>query len=314
MASLLELVKNADSVPYSDEPGYNTIQSQCYKFLSHDGVAIGTILPFVAQQLKNYPQALIFDEKKKTIAICPSLNTAERRTEAISTIVNKWRKDGTFGVLKGWRNELYVIYNPSHIPYMMIERAASSLFGVVTYGVHIVGYVPGDRGEDMRIWVPRRSFKKPTFPGMLDNTVAGGLGHPYGITETVIKECGEEAGLEESYVTSHITPTGVVTYSFRTEGTIENENGLFQPEVEYTFDLLMEREVTPKVVDGEVEEFNLMTISQVMEELAAGNFKYNTAMVTIEFFIRHGIITSEDEVDYVEILNRCHRRLEFPLM
>jgi len=32
-----------------------------------------------------------------------------------------------------------------------------------------------------------------------------------------------------------------------------------------------------------------------------------------DFFIRHGIITPENEPNYVEISSRIHRTLEFPL-
>lgn len=57
------------------------------------------------------------------------------------------------------------------------------LFGIVTYGVHLTAYV--EIGEErMReentkwgkmVWIPRRSSTKSTYPGMLDNTVAGGM-------------------------------------------------------------------------------------------------------------------------------------------
>ena len=58
---------------------------------------------------------------------------------------------------KGWRNELYTVYNPSSVPYMLIERAFSVLLGVVTYGVHINGYVPPENSSNgkLKFWVPR---------------------------------------------------------------------------------------------------------------------------------------------------------------
>ena len=36
----------------------------------------------------------------------------------------------------------------------------------------MTGYVT--RRDGLHVWVPRRSYEKPTFPGELDNTVAGG--------------------------------------------------------------------------------------------------------------------------------------------
>jgi len=44
------------------------------------------------------------------------------------------------------------------------------LFGFHTYGAHVNGYVRNDSG-DVYMWVSRRSKKKETFPGKLDNTV-----------------------------------------------------------------------------------------------------------------------------------------------
>jgi hypothetical protein len=36
-------------------------------------------------------------------------------------------------------------------------------------------------------------------------------------------------------------------------------------------------------------------------------------LTTQDFFIRHGIITPENEPNYIEIASRLHRELEFPL-
>ena len=46
-----------------------------------------------------------------------------------------------------------------------------ALFGFRTYGVHVNGYVRNDSG-DVYMWIARRSKKKPTYPGKLDNTVS----------------------------------------------------------------------------------------------------------------------------------------------
>jgi len=64
--------------------------------------------------------------------------------------------------------------------------------------------------------------------------------------------------------------------------------------------------------DDEVKEFNLMTIDEVKEGLASVEFKTNSALVMIDFFIRHAIITAENEKNYAEILSRLHRRLPLP--
>jgi 8-oxo-dGTP pyrophosphatase MutT (NUDIX family) len=47
---------------------------------------------------------------------------------------------------------------------------------------------------------------------MLDNTVAGGISAGMGRAETVVKEAGEEAGLPEAVVRTHMRGAGAVSY------------------------------------------------------------------------------------------------------
>ena len=81
------------------------------------------------------------------------------------------RERGLFGRL--WREEPYQGQLALHTPSLLeMERAAVPWFGVRAYGPHMTGYVK--KRDGLHIWVPRRSYDKPTFPGELDNTVAGG--------------------------------------------------------------------------------------------------------------------------------------------
>lgn len=76
--------------------------------------------------------------------------------------------------------------------------------------------------------------------------------------------------------------------------------------------------------------FRVLIVAQVQEELSKGNFKPNCAVVLMVgfsdtsqsmgtdkksqyFFIRHGILTPENEPDFPEITARIHRAHEFPL-
>jgi hypothetical protein len=75
----------------------------------------------------------------------------------------------------GWRDELYPIYGENGEVLFAMERSATPLFGVVTYGVHMTVYIPPTQFQPMRIWTPVRSMNKPTYPGMLDNSVPPSL-------------------------------------------------------------------------------------------------------------------------------------------
>ena len=59
-----------------------------------------------------------------------------------------------FEVLKGWRDELYPVYGPEGEVVFTVERAASALLGVLTYGCHLTAYTrvkaDGGKGEEGR--------------------------------------------------------------------------------------------------------------------------------------------------------------------
>lgn len=305
--SYIDIIRKIDSFNYEEDEFY-------YKLRAHDGSAtLGYITPTISKYFED-EQGILLDAEKKTLTISPYLDTIEKRNALFSLIATKWRKIPYFSesLDKGWRNELYTVYNPTHTPYVQIERAFSVLIGVITYGVHINGYVPPHKSSNgnLKMWVPRRSATKPTYPGMLDNTVAGGLGYPYGIWETVIKECYEEAGLGEDFVNSHVRSAGVVLYIFEPNG----HKDTIQPEVEYIYDLEFDNEtdVLPYPEDGEAEDFTLMDVSEVLVRLLNNEFKPNCGLVVTDFLVRHGYITPESDENYLEIVSRCHRMMPFP--
>ncbi|QRW26027.1 hypothetical protein RhiXN_11104 [Rhizoctonia solani] len=219
----------------------------------------------------------------KAIAFDDRLSTAEERSEAIERASMEWREQGLFaGVIGGrqWRNERYTVYvHPFRNAGLggevafELERSACQLFGFVTYGVHMTMYT-----SDYRIWVPRRSRTKQTWPGFLDNSVAGGI--PVGMSpfESMVKECEEEASLTEDVARKHLKSVGAVSYFF------QNSRGNLQPEVEYVYDMLCpsanDPAFVPKPLDGEVESFELMNWEAVIEKMKAGEFKRNSALAT----------------------------------
>lgn len=184
-----------------------------------------------------------------------------------------------FSILKGWRNELYSVYSPAGKLLFNVERAASTLFGIVTYGVHMTAFVDTP-GKPLRLWIPRRARNKQTYGGMLDNTVAGGMAAGYGARDTIVKEAAEEASLPKE-IAEEAVCTGAVTYFYVRESVAGGETGLLQPEVQYCYDLKLDGDIVPKPNDGEVEQFYLWEVEKVQEEMRAGNFKPNCALVLL---------------------------------
>lgn len=205
------------------------------------------------------------------------------------------------------------MYGPGNELLFSVERSASCLLGVVTYGVHMTAY-RRDEGASygIKIWVPRRARTKQTCPGMLDNTVAGGMATGETPMECIVRECEEEASLPAALVRENVKAKGTVTYCYIREERAGGEAGLIQPECQYVFDLELPADVVCKPNDDEVECFNLWTVEQVKEALGKGEFKPNCAMVMLDFFVRWGILTKDNENDLEEIKSRLHRELEFP--
>ena len=54
-----------------------------------------------------------------------------------------------------------------------------------------------------------------SFPGYLDNTVAGGIPSGMPILESLVKECMEEANIEPDIVRKHARAAGSISYFFR---------------------------------------------------------------------------------------------------
>ncbi|KDN44276.1 hypothetical protein RSAG8_05540, partial [Rhizoctonia solani AG-8 WAC10335] len=125
----------------------------------------------------------------------------------------------------------------------------------------------------------------------------------------MVKECEEEASLAEDIARKHLKAVGAVSYFF------QNERGNLQPEVDYMYDMLCpsadDPAFVPKPLDGEVESFELMNWEAVVEKMKAGEFKGNSALALVDFFVRHGIVTPENEPNYLEIVTRMHGRLGF---
>ncbi|OAX42221.1 hypothetical protein K503DRAFT_734048 [Rhizopogon vinicolor AM-OR11-026] len=253
-----------------------------------------------------------------------SVNTPTKRTAALKELCERWRDAGAFPASIGpkqWRDEMYPVYrNPFGVHdhclesdsddgnyAFEMERAACRLFGVVTYGVHMTIYEGIPNSQQVKLWVPTRAKTKQTWPSWLDNSVAGGISSGMPIFESLVKECAEEASIDADIVRNHAKPVGAVSYFFR------NRMHFLQPEFQYVYDLGVppDSPFRPCPSDGEVESFDLLSLDEVKSKMRQGLFKPNCAVVLIDFFVRHGHLTPDDEPDYTEIVTRLHGGFEY---
>lgn len=272
-------------------------RANCLRF-EIEGAQVGWIPPQVVSQLARYPQ--VFNSPQGgAVALCSNLDSYEKRSEAVDAVLQTLRKEGNFPFLKGWRNERYsVMPRFCDPPLMWMERAATSLFGVKRYGVHVNGYTVSDGGE-VSMWLARRSPTKQTYPGMLDHVAAGGLAAGVGIKHTLVKECEEEACIPAD-IAEKAKPVTTISYTYVEEGEVF-------PESQFVFDLELPLKFKPRIGDGEVQEFYLLPIDKVKELLASEDFKPNCAMVVLDFLIRHSFIEPDSEPYYQEFVAGLHQ-------
>lgn len=311
----LALVAQCDGFPYADsDPAAYWARTETYYQLRVDGhdYALGYMLPSVAEVFRGIPKWSL-DDSERVLTLTAG-NDAEARSQAVATTLLALRELGHFDVLKKWRGELYAVYGRDKELLFNVERSASPLFGVVTYGVHLTAYTKNKETGEIKIWTPRRAKTKQTYGGMLDNAVAGGIASGESPFESLVRECAEEASLQEALVRERARAAGTVTYWYVRDERAGGETGLLQPEVQYIYDLELPDDVVPKPGDDEVEEFYLWNVEEVQDAMRKGEFKPNCSLVVLDFFVRHGILTESNEKDFIEIVSRLHRRLEFPTL
>ncbi|TVY53929.1 Uncharacterized protein LSUE1_G009240 [Lachnellula suecica] len=318
MKSHLELIGESQ-LPYPGTEGHTSFLSTSYTLLSRTSTAefpIGYILESVFNALTKVPVAikgeLEVNRARRTIA-WPLFPTESERSAVVAATCAYWREKGTFEVLKGWRNELYPVYGPDNELLFNVERSASPLLGVVTYGVHMSCYTvvseEEGKGYPFKLWIPRRAKTKQTYGGMLDNTVAGGIASGEEHFESLVREADEEASLPGKLVREKAEDVGAITYIYVREGRAGGESGVVQPECQYVYDLELPKDVIPQPKDGEVECFYLWTVEECLEALGKGEFKPNCAACVLDFLVRRKVIGGKEGE---EISRRLHRKLDFP--
>lgn len=241
----------------------------------------------VAERLAGYPT--VFSVNAGEIQLKPHLANYDHRSAAVGDVTRDLYEAGIF---TGWRGEWFpVLERFGAAPLLRLERSAVPVFGVHGYGVHMNGFVRD--GNRIKLWVGKRAANRPIEPGKLDHLVAGGISLGLGVQECLIKECEEEAAIPAA-LARQACPVGAIRYRMEHQGWLRNDT-LF------VYDLELPADFVPRNTDGEIESFELMELDAVRDILARGqDFKFNVALVVIDFLIRHGHI-APDETDYSDL-------------
>jgi 8-oxo-dGTP pyrophosphatase MutT (NUDIX family) len=265
-----------------------------YVPFSVDGQSMGLVRPEFAAGLAEFSD--VFLVAPDEVHLASDLVGADARTRAVEEVL---RQLSTRGAIRGWRGEPYsVAAAPEQPTLFLMERAAIPKFGIWASGVHVNGFVR--EGDELFMWIGRRSPDKHTAPNKLDQIVAGGRPADLTIRETVLKEGGEEANIDRALALRAL-PVGAITYC------TERREGL-RRDVLYVFDLELPRDFVPVNHDGEIAEFHLWPIRRVLETVRdTDEFKFNCALVVIDFLIRHGLIAPDEQPDYLTLVRGLRR-------
>ncbi|PQE16333.1 NUDIX domain-containing protein [Rutstroemia sp. NJR-2017a WRK4] len=308
--SYLDLVKACDSFPYDADT------SELYKlYIGDDDRPHGYMLPSTVQKMPWTSHFQISHTQPLRVHLTntpPTSSLSDFSTycnAAFAAVINAAIDADLFSVLHGEHSEPFLI--PGLPGLVHLERYAAPLFGIVSRGSHMTVYTRTADNE-LKVWVAKRSMNLFTYPGKYDTTVAGGIKATETPFETIVHEADEEASLPSSMILAGAKAVGAITYMKMSGKGSGGERGLVGGDVLYLYDLEVEEGVVPKPRDEEVEGFYLMDVHEVKKRMGRGEFKTNSAVVMIDFFVRMGVITMEEEPDYEEILWGMRRRLPFP--
>ncbi|WWC85557.1 uncharacterized protein L201_000421 [Kwoniella dendrophila CBS 6074] len=266
------------------------------------------------------------------------------KTEVMNRLTEKMKDEGKFSKgLRAWTSEKIPVFASSHsscwkndkdavnIPFgniaFEIERAAAPIFCLTALSMHLTAYE--GEGEDMKIWLPKyadseKDSKSKLFSVSEKLEFAFHLIHQssernqllfaesfFLMMKTVeceftgtgvtpidsLSKCGhQDLGWSEECIKRNAKSTGIVS--------------LFQV-ANYTYDLKLPSQDSPDYLapkaSHEGVSYKLYTVPEVLEALKSNQFWSNSAIATIDFLIKHGIITPENEPNYAEIVKRLHR-------
>ena len=260
-----------------------------------NGKRVGWFKHQFASELARWPD--VFSEADDTVHLLDPVSSGDdrqrfnERGRILADINQQLFEAGHINQIHG---ELYPVKTAFESPsLLLIDRAAAVYYGIRAWGQHLNGYVK--KQDELYMWIAKRSSNKATFPGKLDNMVAGGLPYDISLGETLAKECAEEASVPADLI-QLAKPVGAIRYC------IETPEGL-KPDCLFCYDLELPESFTPVCQDGEVEAFSLMPIQEVADLVReTREFKPNCDLTIIDFLIRHGIIQPDDR-DYLKLVN-----------
>jgi len=226
----------------------------------------------------------VFVRAADGLHLARSLPDEATRTRALEDVTRALAKERQ---LSAWRDEAYAVSGAfGDAPLCRIERAAARYFGIVTFAAHLNGLVDRDPPQ---MWIARRSATKAIDPGQLDNLVGGGIRAGTSVSETLVREAWEEAGIPDTWAGQSVA-TGIVRICRA------QPQGL-QREIVFVHDLSLPRDYAPRCMDGEAVEHRLVSLTEAARLIAqhegADVMTADAGLVVLDCLIRRGFVSPD---------------------
>jgi len=214
----------------------------------------------------------------RTWAVHSGAVDADGRSRWLENLALRLRECGW---VRGWRHERYRCQLPGPgdedrpaggAVFFELERAAYRFFGLTSQAVHVNGV-----DESGALWCGRRSPRKATDPGRLDNLAAGGLPAGEELWDCARRELWEEAGVPAALCGPLRLMGSLRTARVEPEGWHE--------EWLHVFELVLPAGFTPRNQDGEVSAFECLAPAEVAQRMHSQDFSPDAAAVS-DFWLR----------------------------
>ncbi|KAK3332667.1 hypothetical protein B0T19DRAFT_448592 [Cercophora scortea] len=300
----LALVKLVDTWPYYQQnPAAYKAWMQDYYYFMIEGYPkpFGYMHKSILQGLNLSPSWKVNSERRLLTMV--QADSFQERTQVMREMLLRAVKEGALTSPRKFYGEALRVMSSEGEHVLDTDRSGLDPFGVVSFSSHVIGFVRD--GNETKYWVPKRSATKPTVPNKLDSTVAGVVRSGERPVDCMARKIAVEASVPKEYTRANITACGTVSYQM---SITSNGKPGCQHIISYLYEMEIGRDMIPRPGNDEVEAFTLMTLDDVKGALMEGEFVANRAMVWLAYLIRHGVMTAENEPDFIEICQRLQRK------
>jgi 8-oxo-dGTP pyrophosphatase MutT (NUDIX family) len=180
------------------------------------------------------------------------------------------------GFVRAWRDEQLAVCDAVGTPLGSVERGAARLLGIATHAVHLIGLT----GQGSH-WVQQRALDKADDPGLWDTLVGGMVAAGEDAESTLLRECEEEAGLALQQLRD-VRLGGQVASRRPCAST---PGGYIVERIDWYLGTVPQS-LVPQNRDGEVAQFELLTVAELRERLQASGFTIDAGRIFSDFCAR----------------------------